>query len=272
MQTQYKVNRDPAVEGMPYGLHRDSAPYTLPVLAQVTDVVIADGSPAAGEDWTLTFTDDEAQIDYSVDFQSGASLAASLDNAVAAAEADADVSSRFTFSENGVDTLTVTARNSGRAYTVSLSVEAGSSATSTATITQASGGSPLPLGRMVARGSAQDTMRALAAGDTAPDVAGFLFRTDGNHFQEFDEPSTAVAEIKRGRTMSVIEEGRFWVKTPDAVTDLTSSVYVRLTSADAGVFTPTADGGNTLDVSAFCRWDSTAAADGLARVRMHKQG
>lgn len=270
MQTVYNVNRDRAQEGQTVG-PRMAAPFTLPVLPQVTDVVIADGTPAAGETWTFAVTDDKSEQQYSVDFLSGVDLPTTLDNMVAALQLSPKLNDLFSYTEDGVDTLTATARNAGEPYT--FAVTPGGSATATPSITQASGGTEAEVGLMFARAGAGE-FRPLASGDTVADFAGILFRTDANHFQDFDEAPTAVASVDRGRTMSLMEEGRVWVllEAGQSVTSLADGVHVRINNGRVGGFRSAADGGDTVDASAFCRWETLAGSGELALLRIHKQG
>lgn len=277
MQTSYKMHPDIAQAGQPYG-PRMSNPLTLPFLAQTDTIVIADASPAAGEDWTLRVTDDETGQQYEQAFQSGASLAVTLDNALAALVANGKINDLFTFTEDGTDTLTPVARHNGRSYTWSAPT-VGGSATVTVATTQESGGQKLEFGLMMARSSTAGEFRALASGDAAIDLAGILFRTDGNHFRDMSEvPDPADYDgARRGNTMELMEEGRCWVIVEQAVTDITAGVFVRAVatgSETAGAFRTSADGGDTIDCSAFCRWEraSVSLADGtiIAPLRLAK--
>lgn len=226
MQTTFNVNRAIAQEGQTYG-PRDSNPYTFPFLAQITTVTIADGSPAAGEAWTLNVRDDDSLQDFPIAFTSGASLALTLDAMLAAIQGDGKLNDLFTAVEDGATVLTMTARNANIPYTITL--VPGGSATAVVAITTAAGGAEIDVGLMVARAVARDEMRPFAAGDTADDLAGLLFRTDANHFHDL-ENDTAAAEdrIDRGRTMAVMEEGRFWALVAAGVVALTDPVHIRV--------------------------------------------
>jgi len=270
MQTQYNVNNAVAVEGQTVG-PREASPYTLPYLAQVSTLVIADASPAAGEAWTVTFTDDDSSQQYPLTFDSGATLDVTLDNLVDALNADGKLRDLFTVSEDGVDTATFTARKANQAFTITSAP--GGSATGTHAVTTAAGGAELELGTMVSRSATAGEMRALEAADTADNLAGILFRTDTNHFHDLEnDTASAVDSFDRGRTLAVMEEGRCWVLVPTGVSALTDAVHVRVNAGRLGEFRNAADGGDTVDVSAFCRWESTAGANGLALLRIIKQG
>ena len=253
MQTDFNVTPDLAQAGQTYGRSR-CAPHTLAYQPQITTIVIADGSPSAGESWVLRLTDDETGLAYDVPFLSGGTLAATLDNMVAALGENGNAYDLFSYAQDGATTLTATARHPGRAYTWTVPT-VGGSASATVTNTQTSGGQKLAFGLMVARDSTSGvipTFRALAATDAAIDIAGLLFRTDGNHFRSMtDEPDpTDYSGAMRGRTFSILEEGRAWVVVESAVTDISAGVHVRraLTGAagTVGAFRTAAAGGQQL--------------------------
>lgn len=264
MQTQYKLHEDPAVEGQPVG-DRKSRPMALPWLPQITEIVIADGSPAASEPWTIDFANEKTGQVFTLAFTSGASLAATLDNLVAAVAANAKIRDLFTVTEDGVDTAEFTARHANVPYTVT--VTPGGSATATPTDTQDAGGAGVEFGRLVKRGADDETYEAVAAGTTLAQVVGVLFRTDGNHFHPLENDGPAVVDTsRRGDTMAIMYEGRFMAKVEDAVTP-TSTAYLRIAGTGRiGALRATADGGNTINVSSICKFETSAAAGGLARV------
>lgn len=250
MQTSFTPNPEIAMAGTQYG-PRQSAPYTLAFLPQIDTITIADASPSAGESWTIRVVDDETSQTYSVDFLSGASLAATLDNAVAALVANGNTNNLFTFAEDGATVLTPTARHGGRSYTWSVPT-VGGSATAVVATTQESGGNKLEFGLMYARSSTAGEFRALNATDAVIDLAGILFRTDANHLRDVtEEPDpTAFDGARRGWTMSLMEQGRCWVRCEAAVTDTTSGVFVRRAttsgSGTVGAFRTAAAGGQQL--------------------------
>ncbi len=246
--TNYPNTLVPLREGQHLG-PRQSAPFTLAKLAQITTITIADASPAAAESWTLSVTDDETAQVYSITFNSGASLALTLDALVAAVAADGRLNDLFSATEDGATVATLTARHVGRSYT--LAVTPGGSATAAVAISQSAGGNKLRFGRMLAVDSAGKA-RELEASDALIDLAGALFRTDFNHVQPF-EPADARAGYDgaaRGKTMSLMQRGRMVVDPETDPTDLSDPVYVRraLTSGSGslGAFSAAAAGGQQL--------------------------
>lgn len=227
MLTAYNSTHDKAIAGQPIGDWRDSRPMSLPWLAQSTRIRIADASANAGEAITITVTDDESDIVHTLSALTGANLGATLDNILAAFLAHASLPTLFTAVEDGSEDFEITARHANRTYTVAASVATGSMTFAVSSL-QAAGGDGLVFGIMVAKASTGDKdCRALEATDTITALCGILFRTDANHFHslENDGPS-AVDRCQRGKTLSIMEEGRVWVTAEDAVAP-GEPVYVR---------------------------------------------
>lgn len=244
MQVSYNVNLAKAIKGQPHGAPRMTVPMTLPYLPQIQTITISDGTPAAGEAWTITAVDDASEQSYSFSFDSGASLAVTLDNLVAGLATSGKMNDLFTATEDGATVATLTARHENRSYT--LTVTPGGSAAAVVAETQAAGGAGLELGLMVAQATTGDAhMRAVAQGDAVSDLRGILFRTDGNHFHSLEtgELPTSVDLSERGRTYSILERGRVWVEVEEAVTPA-STPFVRLAgTGDIGGFRASEDGG-----------------------------
>lgn len=270
MQTQYDVNQALAIAGMPHGAKRESVDLTLAALPQIDTITIADASAAAGETWTIQATNTRTNQVFALAFLSGVDLPTTLDNAVAALAGDGKLNDLFSYAEDGATVLTATSRIASESYT--WATTPGGSATAVVATTQAAIGADVPLGIMIADGTEYLDGRVLDGADAVANLAGVLFRTDANNFQEYDEPVSAVAGIKRGRTMSIMEEGRVWVEIEDAAAR-GGDVFVRRSGSGVlGAFRATADGGDTIDVSAFCKWERGAVAGGLALLRIRKQG
>lgn len=231
MQTSYSVNQSTAIAGQPVG-PRSSVPKTLPALAQITLVSTANGSGT--DDWVISITDDETGQAYSLTATGSATEATLAANLEAAFAADAKLRDLFTLSVDSSSDVdaTFTAKHGGRSYTFAAT---GGTGANTITTSQAAGGSDLALGIMVALASTPGQMRALASTDTADNVAGLLFRTDANHYQDYVETLSSVPVARRAGTYEVMEEGRCWVTSEDAVT-LGDPVYVRKAqTSSAGV-------------------------------------
>lgn len=243
MQTEFRVNPRRGVEGQPVG-ERKSRPGHFAYDAQQTQIRIANSE--AGN-LGITVVDDDTEQEYSLTVAiSGVVEATSLDEMLAAAEGNADFRRLFTFAEDGVEDLTMTARHANRSYTVTTTTPG--SMTAVVSELQAAGGEGVEFGRMLARSSTGDrAVRALEATDEIGDLVGILFRTDGNHFHslENDTPS-AVDKSEPGRTYPVMQAGRVLVKVEEAVNE-GDPVFVRraLTSGAGrlGGFRASAAGG-----------------------------
>ncbi|MEC9048863.1 MAG: hypothetical protein VYA51_12705 [Planctomycetota bacterium] len=265
-----KYNQVPSqyAEGQAIG-PRDSKPFTLPALPQITTFTLTDATPAAGEAWVLTATDDETGQVHTLAITSGASLADSLDAAVAAVGNDGKFNDLFTATEDGASVLTLEAKHAGRAYTFVLDTSAGS-ATSGIANSQEPGGSKLAFGRLLAV-SGEAEARELQSGDVLRDLAGVLFRTDFNHQRPYEpaDQRSGYDGAERGDTVSLLIEGQVAL-TPESGAEpsaLTDSVFVRIAGGTVGVVGASADGGNTVDISSIARWESLPNGDGLCRVR-----
>jgi hypothetical protein len=207
---------------MPAGGTRRTKPRTLPQLAQITQVRYTAGDETA--DGVLTIVDDDSGQSYTVTGTGSATEATFLDNMVAAVQGDGKVNDLFTVTEDGVDDLVLTARHRNRSYTITAS---GGPAVTTPAVSnlQTAGGGDLGFGLACAKGPSDGEIQALSATSVKADIAGVLFRTEGNHFHDLDDDSGA-DELDRGRTHAVLEQGRLWVAAEDAVSP-TSKVYVR---------------------------------------------
>ena len=226
MQTVYNQTMNARIEGQAQG-ERKARDYTIPVLAQITTIAIADGSPAASEAWVLTATDAETGQIWTLPIVSGASLAASLDAAVAAVAANGKFNDLFTAAEDGATILTLTAKHVGRDYTLALDNSAGS-ATNTVAVTQASGGAKLAFGKLLARGAGK-TCDELRATSTIRDIAGALHRTEANHTRQYDSTRARAGYdgVERGSTVSLMSDGFMVVRPETAPTSVSDSVFVR---------------------------------------------
>lgn len=216
MQTSYPQHMLAGIEGMALG-RRMSRSLTLPMLPEIQTIVVADGSPAAAEAFSITVTDRKTGQAQTVTGVSGATIALTLDAMVAAILGNATLSTQLSVSEDGTDTITVTARHTSQTYTISVTM--GGSATAVVTRTQNGGGTGLPLGVGVVRGSADGEFAELSATSTANDVVGLLFRTDFNHQQSraLSEDPDAIDRVERGRTYSIMEQGRMYAQPEDTV-------------------------------------------------------
>lgn len=75
-------------------------------------------------------------------------------------------------------------------------------------------------------------------------------------------------EVTDKMALSILRKGRIWVKINQDV--LTSEGVFLSTVAAPGVFRKAAIGSDTIDLSAFCKWEKDAlAADGLALLNIN---
>lgn len=222
MQTQFTVNPGAAIAGLAIG-RVYAKPRTLPYRAQISTITI--GSSEAG-DLVIDVTDDETQQTYSLTVTlSGAVEATSLDEMLAAIQANGPLNNLFSGVEDGATVLTLTARHANRSYTITTTPPG--SMTAVVATSQASGGDGIEPGLWVARGAADLQIDALTATTTLAQLEGVLRRTDANHFHALVESTTDVDRLRRGKTHSVLESGsRVWVEVEDAVTP-GSTPYVR---------------------------------------------
>ena len=248
MRTSYRQTPNARADGQPLG-QRYSLDYHIPELAQISTITLADGTPAAAEAWILSATDDETGQIWTLAITSGASLALSLDAAVAAVAGDGKFNDLFTATEDDATVLTLTARHVGRGYTIALDTSAGS-ATSTIALAQAPGGNKLAFGRLLAR-TGERTAGQLSAASTTRDLAGVLFRTDYNHTRPFAVADQRAGSdgLERGKTVSLMRRGVVCV-VPEAgavPVSVDDPVYVRraqtASAGDLGAFRASEGGG-----------------------------
>lgn len=269
MQIAYNVNNDVALEGARYGTDHDYLPLSLPWLNQITDVVLA--VPTIGN-MTIDVTHVKSGQTWSLTVAlSSVVLATSLDEIVAAWEADGELRNLADISEDGTDTFTLDFRQGDQEYTFVFTMPG--SMTATPTNSQDSGGSGIELGRFVALSATSGEFRALTSTDVAANIAGVLPYSAGNHFrQDLNGDASAVDLCDRGRTYDIARRGGFYMvaEEPLAIGD---SLFVRVANAAAGTsegigrVRNDADGGDAVAISTLCRLESPAAAAGdLVRV------
>ncbi len=225
MQTVFAVNTDIAQEGDLHGsqIHHRAKPRVLPWLPQITTGTIGDSESG---DWVISIVHDiTGQVFTLTVTVSGTTEATTLNELVAAWEADGKFNDLFSIVEDGATVWTATARHANVSYTVT-SVPPGSM-TDVITESQGHGGAGIAFGRFVVKGTADDEMAIPAATSVLANVLGVLYRTDANHFHALDnEQPTDVDVLDRGKHQSVLESGRVWMIAEDAVTP-SSSVFLR---------------------------------------------
>lgn len=251
MQTTYSTALTPQIAGMPIVAPRHSRPLMLPKLSQILRLTITAG--AGTDNVVLTLTDDKTGQAWALPAVTGnaneATLGAAIRAAVAANPKFALLCSVAAVQESSGSDLILdfTMRYPNRSFTlVRVGGPDGAAATSTATETQAPGGSGIAFGQLVARGSNDDEFAAMTASTTVRDIAGFLFRTDANHFHDLptdlgdDDPASSDVCL-RGQSYSIAEDGEFWVQVAEAVTP-SSRVHVRVEGSSVGDWGDTPDG------------------------------
>ena len=243
MQTTYASVMTPAIAGMALLAPRKSRPRQLAKLPQILALTITAG--AGTDNVVLVATDTRTGQAWTLPAVTGNANEATLGAAIrAAVAADPKFNALFTVAAtqevNASDIiLAFTARSPYRSFTlVRTGGPDGVAATSTASVTQAAGGSGLTFGQLVAKGTLDDEFVAMTSTTTVEQIAGMLFRTDANHFHALpadlgDELTTETDVCPRGVHMAIAEEGEFWVTASEAVTP-SSRVYVRVEGSTVG--------------------------------------
>lgn len=243
MQTTYPVAMTPAIAGLPLLAPRHARPRQLAKLSQILSLTIANG--AGTDDVDIVATDTRTGQAWTLPTVTGSANEATLGAAIrAAVAADPKFNSLFTVAatqeSSGSDLiLAFTSRSPYRSFALVATGGPVSAATvSTATESQAAGGSGLAFGQLVARGTNDDEFAAMTASTTVSQIAGFLFRSDANHFHALpadfgDELPTESDLCLRGHHYPIAEEGEFWVTVQEAVTPA-SRAYVRVEGSTVG--------------------------------------
>jgi len=137
------------------------------------------------------------------------------------------------------------------------------------TVLQSEATASIQFGVGVKRGTADDTILLLTANTDA---------LDGITVYEADHPSPyelGTVGILPGVTMRVLRFGRIKVIPEDNV-DPTKGVFVRAIAnggnTKIGAFRGTADGTNTIDVSAFAKWRTTTTGGNLGILEINLIG
>lgn len=231
MQTTARKNLQPAIKGLLLTRARKSRPLLLALLAQTTTIVFTAG--ALTTDVVLTVTDDETGQVYSVTSTGSATEATMLANLTAAVRANGKLNQLLSISDDATLTSTLAFRMANRPYTVACT--GGPSSTQpVVTNTVTAGGTGLEFGQLVARASGDGEFTAMTASTTVRDIAGFLARTDANHFHKLEgELPSDVDRCRRGVHYAIAEECEGWVEVSEAVTPA-SRPHVRIEGSDVG--------------------------------------
>lgn len=243
MQTSVSSFMTPAVHGQPVLAPRHSRPRQLPKLAQILSLTITAGSGT--DNVVIVATDSKTGQTWTLPTVTGSANEATLGAAIrAAVAADPKFNSLFTVAatqeSSGSDLiLAFTARHANRTYSiVRTGGPDGVAATSTATESQAAGGSGLAFGQLVAKGTLDDEFTVMTASTTVDQIAGFLFRQDANHYHALpadygDELASESDLCMRSVHYAIAEEGEFYVTVQEAVTPA-SRVFVRVEGSTVG--------------------------------------
>lgn len=133
------------------------------------------------------------------------------------------------------------------------------------TATNQEASAQIPFGIMVIRGSLDDSALLLHTSAAAM-VTGQLLQGVSTHGHAFAEPQeladTDAGGLQPDATFGVLEIGTIIVAPENAVTPA-SEVHVRAVAGvgeQAGAFRATADGSDTVDITAFAKWLTSAGA------------
>ncbi len=269
MITEYPIVTPLAYEGQLFGADRKSRPMQVAQIAEVQELT-ADGG-AATDDLVITAVDDYTGQVHQVTATGSATEATMLANVLAAVRGYGVFNNLFSVADGGTGADVVvdfTARHRNRSYT--MSATGGPSGTNAFVVTTAAGATGLEMGRFVKKGADDDSIVALAAGDTVGDIVGALRRTDANHFHslENDRGSSVVDRLPVGTHLSVVYEGLMFIR-PETALVAEGPIFCRINgSGRLGGFRNDADGGDAIDVSSICSVRKSAAADGLALIRI----
>lgn len=128
----------------------------------------------------------------------------------------------------------------------------------------------IPFGVMIITGSTNEDDGAkllhTSSAVSAPLLGGVVLWTD-NYAKPSELGDTG---LKPGVTLNVLQKGRVWVLTEDAV-DPHDAVRVRAVTAGAevkGAFRSAADSTDCVDISKFARWITSTSGPGLAIVEI----
>ncbi len=227
-QYTYAMQPPIGVEGQLWGTAHESRPYELPQRAQITTFTLADGSPAAGEDWTIVATDVDTGQTFTLEFESGASVAATL-AALTAAASVGQFRNLFSVVDDAATVATWAARNKGKVYSFVTTVGGGTGTNTAAVATTAIDYDAvgLPFGRAVVRGTGDMEMAEIGASSVCADIVGVLFRTDANAFHSFEADSLSDSDFcERASMQRVLCRGTFLALVEEAVTPA-SRVWIR---------------------------------------------
>ena len=271
MLNSHQINPPIAVEGMALAGY-ESRPMFLPMVAQETESVFTD-SVVGNLGITVTDLDNGFAKTLTVAL-STTTLATSLDEIVAAWQADPFFSAIATISEDGTDTVDRVFRVAGKRYSLAYTLPGAMAAPTVANTAEAidADGSGIEFGRLVRRGSNDGEIATLTSGIAAGDIVGLIRRTEGNHFHKLQESITDVDATLRGKDYPIIRKGYIWVRTEDSVTPNSTPFGVITGSGEIGAFRSDADGGNAIDVSSFCEFvksTTTATYGGVSLALLH---
>ena len=237
--------------------------YTNPLLAQISDIAI--GAAPAGGTYTIQIEGPEGTYQFSYTSPGGETQAQIVAGLLAALNSDPDLLG-FVSGVDASPSLELHFLATGQTYTVTAAANPGGIAS--ITITQAAGGTDLPLGVAVVPGANAGEVALPTAGSVAADVLGV---TTPSLDAEITTGQVGPQVFEPGSTVSVLEHGEIYVWTEGAVA-FNDPVHVRINNAagkTTGTFRNTADGADTVQL-ANARFRSTLSAAGLAVVKINR--
>lgn len=244
---------------------QDVDSYTNEMLPQISVVTV--GGTATAGNYVITATGPDGE-QVSATFTRVAETNDGIsDGLLAAINTDDDWANVAVATDSGVDELTLTFVQTGRAYSFTLSAPA--PGTLAVANSQEAGGIDIPLGVAVRDGSADDLATILGAGTVDADLLGIHVRGIDALVNELGADNNVVGP---GKTLSVLSKGVAAVLVEDAVTK-GANAFCRIANPAAGdpvgLFRSDADGGDAIQMLS-AKFDSSTTGRGIALVRVNR--
>lgn len=245
------------------GVNRTVRSRTNELLAQISNIASA-AAPGAG-DYTVRLESRGEVVEATYTSPGGESQADIVDGIIAAF--GDDLLNIATLVDNGND-FDINFLATGRVWTVTLLSNPGGNLTHT--ISQAAGGTDIPLGVGVVRGSAEDLASLPDSGSTDPDFIGITVRNTDSEVN--DGSDVGVDAFKPGSVLSILTIGDGVCVCETAFVE-GGNVFVRIDNPGPGQslggIRNDVDGGNAVQLRG-ARFLSTGAAGELCKYTINR--